>query len=275
MKLLKNTFTILFILSTQSFPQFYADSVLADEIVEFVNIANEKAGNFYLYDRPNIEFTDDELEYLLDLYYKCYSFYPVCFNDYMAEEHKKWEKASLNVPKAELKLRPWLRIYALVDELSETYGSKFITITGTPAIIKCKYIELSYSTHILKGTDTKFRVHNFIFVVEEVLKGDNYFQPGDIFSVDMIPNIESPAPSFIPEKSYFLPVTTIMGHQDDAFNTVFVYLVNEEDRLKMGQPPQTFPIENGIINNCEYFGISDTSWTDFKIYFRETYMIFD
>lgn len=274
MKALLNIVNFSLIFCSTSFPQFYADSVLADEVVEFVNIANVKAGNFNLYERPEIEFTDDELEHLLDLYYNCYSIYPVCFNDYMAEEHKKWEKAFLNVAKGKMKLRPWLRIYALVDELSEEYGRKFITINGTPAFLRCKYIRLDFSQYALNA-NTKFRVHNFVFVVEEVLKGVKYFQTGDTFSVEMITNVESPAPSFIPDKSYFLPVTTILGHQDDAFNTVFVYLANEEDGWKMGRPPQTFPIENEIVKNVDYFGVKDTSWTDFKKYFKQTYLVFE
>ena len=65
-----NIAIFLFLFNNQSFPQFYADSVLVDEVVEFVNIANEKTVNFNMYDRPKIEFTDGELEHLLVLYYK-------------------------------------------------------------------------------------------------------------------------------------------------------------------------------------------------------------
>jgi len=274
MKTLLKISTLLILLYNLSFPQFYADSVLADEVVEFVNIANEKTVNFSLYDRPKIEFTDDELEHLLVLYYKCYSIYPVCFNDYMAEEHKKWEKASINVTKGKMKLRSWLRIYALVDELTEQYGREFITIIGTPAILKCKYIRLDYSQYDLDES-TKFRVHNFIFVVEDVLKGNKYFRMGDTISVDMIPNIESPAPSFVTGKSYLIPVTTLLGHQDDGFNTIFAYLSDQQSGWVMGKPPKTFPIENERIKNLEFFGIKDTNWTDFKKYFKETYLIFE
>jgi hypothetical protein len=268
--------TILSILFCKfSFPQFYADSVLADEVVEFVNIANDKTINFSIYNRPKIDFTDDELEHLLALYYKCYSIYTVCFNDYMAEEHKKWEKASLNVTTGEMKLRPWMRVYSLVNQLSNKFRHKFISIIGIPAFMRGKFIELNFSTYILKDTNTKFRVHNFSFEVEEVLKGDKYFQPGDTISIDMIPNVESPAPSFITGKSYLIPVTTLLGHQDDGFNTIFSYLTDQRSGWEMGKLPTTFPIENDIIKNCEYFGIKDTNWTAFKKYFTDTYLIFE
>jgi hypothetical protein len=167
-----------------------------------------------------------------------------------------------------------MKVYAISNQLSNKYGYKFISIIGTPAFIRGKYIEITFSTHILKGTSSKFRVHNSIFVVEEVLKGDKYFHSGDTISIDMIPNVESPAPSFITGKSYLIPVTTLLGYQADGFNTIFVYLSEQENAWVMGKPPKTFTIENMIIKNCEYFGIKDTAWTDFKKYFKESYLIF-
>lgn len=43
----------------------------------------------------------------------------------------------------------------------------------------------------------------------------------------------------------------------------------------MGKTPSTFAIDNEIIKNVEYFGIEDTSWTDFKKYFKEIYLVFE
>lgn len=274
MKTLINIIILFLLFCKFSFPQFYADSILANEVVEFVTIANEKTVNIDIYNRSEIEFTDGELEHLLDLYYKCYSFHLVCLNRYMAEEHKKWEKAPLNVTTGKMKLRPWMRIYTIINRLNEKYGNKFISITGTPAILRCKYLRLDFSQYSL-DENTDFRIHNFIFVVEEVPKGDKYFQSGDTISIDMISNVESPAPSFITGKSYLIPVTTMLGHQDDGFNTIFTYLSDEQKGWAMGKPPVVFPIENEIIKNCEYFGIKDTSWIDFKKYFKQKYFVFD
>jgi hypothetical protein len=43
----------------------------------------------------------------------------------------------------------------------------------------------------------------------------------------------------------------------------------------MGTHPITYPIFDEKITNCEYFGIGDTSWTDFKKFFKETFLIFN
>jgi len=274
MRTLINISILFILLNVASYSQFYADSELSDDIVEFINIANETTETDSEYRNPKRKFTEAELEHILKLYYKCYNDNLVCFNEYVTEEHKKWEKAFLDVVTGEIRLRPWMKVYALRNKLSNIYGYKFISIISTPALIKGKFIELTFSTHILKGTNTQFRVHNFSFVVEEVLKGDKYFHSGNTISIDMIPNDESPAPSFITGKSYLIAVTTLLGHQDDGFNTIFAYLSDQQSGWVMGKPPTTFPIEDEIIKNCEYFGIKDTTWTDFKKYFKDTYLIF-
>ena len=263
---------LLILLNNISLPQFYADSTVSDNIVEFVEIADSFTTNLNDYRNPKRVFTDEELEHIFKLYYKCYNDNLVCFNDYVSEEHKKWENAPIDVVTGKMKLRPWMRIYALINQLSKKFGGKFISITGTPAILRCSYIKLDFSQYSL-DLNTHFRVPNFIFVVEEVLKGDKYFFTGDTISIDMIPNVESPAPSFILGKSYLIPVTTLLGHQDDGFNTIFTYLSDQQSGWTMGKPPTVFPIENEIIKNCEYFGIKDTRWSDFKKYFRDTYLI--
>jgi len=275
MKTLINIFSLLLIFTSSSFSQFYADSVLADDVVEFVNIANEKTVNIDIYNRSKVEFTDDELEHLRKLYYKCYSFHLVCLNEYMAEEQKKWEKAFLNVATGKMKLRPWMRVYTLRDQLIKKYGLNFISIIGTPAFLRCRYIDLIFSKYHMIETNMNLNVHNFAFFVEDVIKGNKYFKIGDTISVQMIPNDESPAPSFIQGESYLIPLTTLLGIQDDAFNTIFVFLSNKQDAWEMGKQPKTFPIENEIIKNCEYFGVKDTSWSDFKKYFKEKYLVFD
>jgi len=274
MKTLINISFLLVLLNAVCFPQFYADSEVSDDILEFVKIANETTETDLEYQNPKRKFTESEIEHILHLYYKCYNDNLICFNDYVTDEYKKWEKVTIDVLTGKLKLNPWMKVYALINQLSNKYGDKLITIMGTPAFIRGKFIVLTFSTHTLKDTNTKFRVHNFIFEVEEVLKGNKYFYSGDTISIDMISNVESPAPNFIPGKSYLIPVKTLLGYQDDGFNTIFTYLSDEQSGWAMGKPPTVFPIENETIKNCEYFGIKDTSWTDFKKYFKDTYLIF-
>lgn len=273
MKILINTSILLIILNKLSFPQFYTDSSETDSIIELMKIADEHTkqndpskGIIKLY-------SDEEIYHIAKLYYKCYNDNPVGFQKYVNEKHKVW--APIDVVTGKTRLTPWMKVYALKNQLSNKYGYKLISILGTPAFIRGKFIELTFSTHILKGTTSQFRVHNFIFVVEEVLKGDKYFHSGDTISIDIIPNVESPAPTFINGKSYLIPVTTLLGYQDDGFNTIFTYLSEQQIGWVMGKPPTTFPIESEIIKNCDYFGIKDTSWIDFKKYFTETYLIFE
>lgn len=267
---------ILFILFYKfSFSQFYADSVTPDYVIEFMKIADEFAKENNPEEGKRKLLTNEETELIAELYYKCYNNDPVGFQKYVEKEHKQWEKAPLEVTSGKLKERPWLRVYALRDKIAYKFGIPFTEVIGTPAFLRCNYITLKFSDYHSISLNTHFKPHNFIFLVEEVLKGDKYFHYNDTISIDMIPDVESPAPNFITGKSYLIPVTTLLGHQDDGFNMIFAYLSDQQSGWVMGEPPKTFPIVNETVKGCDYFGIKDTTWTDFKKYFKETYLIFE
>jgi hypothetical protein len=116
---------------------------------------------------------------------------------------------------------------------------------------------------------------NFIFLIEDILKGDKFFIVSDTVTISTIPNVESPAPTFETDKSYLIPVRPWIGLTEYNGAVTFNYLHEYYDRWVMGKPPKIFPIENEIITNCEYLGIKNTSWTDFKKYFNETFLIFN
>jgi len=266
-------FILLFFL--KSYAQFYVDSTTQDYIIEFMKIADEHA-------RQNDPskgiiklFSDEEIYHIAELYSKCYNDDPVGFQKYLSEKHREWERASLDVTTGKIKMKPWSNVYGLKDAISYKYGVPFAKVIGIPAFIKCKYIKWMYSDYYIVDKENKFKTHNFIFLVEDVLKGNKFFTVGDTVSISMMPNIESLVPNFISGKSYLIPVGILLGLQDDAFNSVFIYLNDMQGAREMGKPPETFPIENEILKNCEYFGIQDTNWTDFKKYFKETYLIFD
>jgi hypothetical protein len=272
MKSLINISILLFLLNDQSFPQFCADSLTPNYVIEFMKIADETTNSIDSLYKVRKEFTDEELKYITGLYYQCYDESPASFYDYLSEKHKKWVQIRKFADSRSEVAMPWSKVYILKDQLSKKYGYKFINIISIPAFIRGKFVDLKYQ---LEEKYHNYEIHNFIFLVEEVLKGNKYFSVGDTVSILMIPNIESPAPIFVTGKSYLIPVTILLGHQDDGFNTIFEYLRDQQNGWEMGKPPKTFLIENEIIKNCDYFGIQDTSWTDFKKYFKETFMIFD
>jgi hypothetical protein len=266
---------LAFFITNSSFSQFYADSSASDYIVEFMKIANETTQNMYEYSNPKRIFTNEELEHIAKLYYRCYDENPVCFNDYVSEEHKKWEQRMRNNHYKSDDLRPWMKVYALRNQLRKKYGMSFTEVIGTSAFLRCKFIKLTFSKYHSVDLNSDFRVHNFVFVTEDVLKGNKFFSIKDTISILMIPDIECPAPNFIAENTYLIPVSTLLGLQDGAFSMIFRYLNNLDNVWRMGEPPKVFPIENETIKNCEYFGFQEMNWNEFKEYFKNTFLIFN
>lgn len=275
MKILLYISILLFYLGTYSFPQFYADSVIPAYIIEFMKIADETAKSIDSIGKVHKQFSDEELHHIAELYYRCYNEDPVGFHKYVEEKHKQWEKTPFDVISGKLKMRPWLKVYVLRDKITYKLGIPFTEVIGTPAVLKCKYITRKFSDYYSKSLNIHFRPHNFIFLVEDVLKGNRFFIAGDTISILMLPNSESPSPNFNEGQSYLIPVGTNLGFNEGLFNVTFSFLRNAYDVWEMGKPPKTFPIENEIIKNVDYFGINDTSWTDFKKYFKDTFLIFD
>jgi len=274
MKTLLNIITFSLLFYSTPLPQFYADSVTPNYVIEFMKIADDFAKQNDPDKGKRKFFTDAEIEHIAELYYKCYNDDPVGFQKYFHEKHQEWEKAPLDVVTGEMKIRPWMKIYKLRDKIANRYGIVFTEVIGTPAFLRCKYITWKFSDYYSKSLNTHFKSHNFIFLIEDILKGNKFFSIGDTISILMLSNIESPSPDFIEDHAYLIPVKTNLGFHEGSFNLTFSFLRTAYDVWIMGKPPKTFPIENEVIKNCEYFGIKDTSWIDFKRYFKETYLIF-
>lgn len=275
MKTLINISILLNLFSTVSHSQFYADSVIPDYVVEFMQIADEHAkqndpskGIIKLY-------SDEEIYHIAELYYKCYNDDPVGFQKYVNEKHQEWEKAPLEVTSGKIKMRPWLKVYALRDRIRYKYGITFTEVIGTPAFIRAIFDSAYQSKIYVPELKSNWSLTNYVFLIEEVIKGNKFFRSGNECTISYSPNAEAPVPEIEKGKSYLIPITTWVGQTDYNGEVYFGPLRKYYDRWEMGKPPKTFPIENEIIKNCEYFGINDTSWTDFKEYFKGTYLIFE
>lgn len=270
MKILINISILLIILNNLSFPQFYDDSSETDSIIELMKIADETAKQNYLDKLPKKVFTDVETKHIAKLYYKCYNENPVGFQKYLDEEHERWEKMfTKNDIKPELaRLRPSVKVFALRKTIAEKYGIPFAEVISTPAFLRCKNVQDDIDT--IKNNSITLKM-NYDFVIEDILKGNKFFSVGDtLFITYYYPTL------FEEGVSYLIPVTT-WYRAGNYKREVFVSYLQEDYHTVTdgGVPAKTFPIENETIKNCEYFGIKDTIWTDFKKYFKDTYLIFD
>jgi len=275
MKTLINISILLIILNDLSFPQFYADSVTPDYVIEFMKIADENAKSIDSLGKAHKKFSSEELYHIAKLYYKCYNDDPVGFQQFVEEKHKEWEKAPFEVTSENLKMRPWLKVYALRDKIAYKFGIPFTEIIGCPALVRAKFDSSYHSTIYISDLKIDWGVRKFVFIVDEVLKGNKLFRGGNKFVVTYSPNAESPIPEIEEGKIYLVPIMPLLDSEDYNGEISFSPLRDYYDRWAMGKPPKTFPIENEIIKNCEYFGIKDTNWTDFKKFFKDKYLIFD
>ncbi len=269
-----NISIILFLLNNSSFPQFYADGVISDYIVEFWKIADETTSYQEEYRKTNIIFSPEELEHIARLYYKCYNDNPVDFQKYVDQKHKEWEKAPLDVVTGKIKLRPWMKVYALRDRLINKFGDTFVFVNGTPAFIRGKFILVKTSSFDNPELKSTFGRTDYIFLIEEIIKNDKFFSSGDTIACSFIHNADYPGFKFKNNISYLIPIKPWIGSMEYHGELTF-QAVNLFYRIGLGSQVITFPIENEIIQNCEYFGIKDTCWTDFKKYFKETYLKFE
>lgn len=274
MKTLLNIVTLSLTFCSTSFPQFYADSVTPDYIIEFMNIADDFAKQNDPDTGERKFFSDDEIEHIAELYFKCYNDDPVGFQKFIYEKHQQWEKAPLEVTSGKIRMRPWLKVYALKDMIRYKYGNMFTEVIGCPAFIRARYDSVFHSSIRISELNTKWTVNNYVFLIEEVLKGDKFFKSEDHCTITYSPNSEAPVPEIEKGKSYLIPITVRVESSGYSGEVYFGPLRESYENLTMGKPPKTFPIENEIIKNLEYFGLKDTSWTDFKKYFKESYLIF-
>ncbi|MFC2102850.1 hypothetical protein ACFLSS_00310 [Bacteroidota bacterium] len=275
MKFITKFIAIPIFLTSHSLPQFYADSTIPDYVMEFMKIADETARKYDSGKGLLNPLTDEEIKHVAELYYKCYNNNPVVFLKYVNDLHQKWRRTFLDVVTGKMKLRPWLKVYKLRDQISNKYGIQFSEVIGTPALLRARYVSRSKNWFTVNDDWLEFRYKYFIFVLEDILKGSKYFSIRDTVRVISIGNVESPSPKFIAGDSYLIPLRPLIDSEEYDGQIAFNHLHDYYDGWAMGQPPKTFPIIDEKITNADYFGISDTSWIDFKKYFKEKFLIFD
>ncbi len=274
--LLKNISFLFILFHSTSFPQFYADSLTPDYVIEFWEIADEFAKQNDPEKGIYKIFTEEEINHIAELYYKCYDENPVGFQKYVNDKHKEWEKTFLEVTSGKIKKRPWLKVYALRYQIANRYGIPFTEVNGTPGFIRAKFDSAYRSSIYLPELKSNWSINNYVFVIEEVLKGNKFFASGDKCTISLSSNAEAPAPVREKDKSYLIPITTWYNTTNYNGEVSFSFLHEDYQTVTDGGiPPKTFPIEDEMIKNIEYFGIQDTSWIDFKKYFKDTYLIFE
>jgi hypothetical protein len=276
MKTLINISILFLLFCNFSFPQFYADSVTPDYIIEFMNIADTSINDMNDYKRIK-DYPDSTLEQITELFFKCYDENPVGFYGYVEKLTEPIRNKYLESRKRTQELMPIWQVYYLRNQIANKYGIVFTEVISTPAFLKCKYVDDNLSfLDTARTISTSMKVY-YYFLIEEVVKGEKFFKPGDTIVVNsVIGGPDNPRPILEKTKSYLVPIKPfILNFSEYNGANAFDKLDEVYDVWAMGQQPKTFPIENEIIKNCEYFGIKDTNWIEFKKYFKEKYLVFD
>jgi len=258
---------LIIIFSNYSFSQFVADSSFSEYVIDLFISADSlnylsSVQQDSINNSPNSKLAIDRIA---KLFYKTFDEDPIGYNMYLEKLHSRW-KSQPFIPQS----KPALKIHQLKRKISQKYGIPFTEIIGTPAFIRCKYLNHTssyYNDGILNS--------NFNFIIEDIIKGSKFFKINDTITIKMIGNVESPCPVFEENTSYLIPVGTLTGFNQGSFNIIFQSLKDEYDVWIMGKPPTTFPIEKEIIQKCEYFGFSEMEWNKFKEFFKEKYLTFN
>jgi hypothetical protein len=276
MKTILNISILLILFGKLTYSQFYADSVTPDYVIEFMKIADKSISDRNDY-KTIKDYSDSTLDHITELYFRCNSEDPVGFYGYIEELSEPFRKKYLETGKRSEQLIPIMKVYYLRNQIANKYGIAFTEVISTPAFLKCKYVDDNLSfLDTARIISTSMKVY-YYFLIEEVLTGEKYFKPGDTIVVNsVIGGPDNPRPRLEKMKSYLIPLKPfILKFDEYSGANAFDNLDDIYEVWVMGRPPKTFPIENEIIKNVDYFGIKDTSWADFKKYFKETFMIFD
>lgn len=261
------TIFLIILISNYSRPQFFADSSISEYVIELFICADSlnylsSVQQDSIINSPNSRLAIDRIA---RLYYKTFDEDPIGYNIYLEKMYSLW-KSHPYVPHT----KPGVKINQLRKKIAQKFSIPFTEIIGTPAFIRCKYLN-NTSSYINDGILNS----NFNFIIEDVLKGSKFFNVNDSITIKMVGDVESPCPVFEENKSYLIPVGTLTGFSQGIFNIIFRSLEFEYDVLRMGKPPTTFLIEKEIIQKCEYFGFSEMEWNQFKEFFKEKYLIFN
>ncbi len=266
MKILLKTLFLVFSFTVFIFPQFYAAEETSPYVVEFMRLAEETAKYFDKYEGLKTSFDKNEMERIVQIYYKSINEDPVGYNLYLNQNHQEWQDRIKNSNYTSEELKPAVKLRILKEEMSKTYGEKYIRLISIPVIARAKVISKNESTYVsFEGLKT--RQTNIIVNIEDVLKGQSFINPGSDIVISYLNWwIEDVNKKFEIGKSYMILLRPWIGLKEYKGEITLHVLPDNNFGF--------YSIQNAnVIGTDNYFETREiVSWKSFKEYFKNAYM---
>jgi len=154
--------SLLFV--SDSYSQFYADSVTPNYITELMQIADKTITYKAEYRNPK-DFTEKELKHIAELYFKCYDEDPVGVHFFLEEVSQPFYRMYEEDRKVSKEAAPILKVNYLRNQIADKYGIAFSEILSIPALLRCKYISDNLSfLDTVREISTSMKVEYIFYI---------------------------------------------------------------------------------------------------------------
>lgn len=269
MKTLINILMLFIFYPTSLLPQFYSDIEPSQYALDFFQLAEESIHSFVESVDLQKKFNDDEIQHIATLYYNAMLEDPVGFKMHQRKKYNEWKSNMIKSNYTSKELKPATKKAMLIEIVRDKYGDDFTEILKLPALVRGKVIKKELVDFIGDDEKTKTKQMKITLIVEDVIKGEKYFNKDDQITVSYLPFwFQDLYVDFKPGNSYLIPLRPWIGLREYR-GEIAVDLLPFDD-YGIYSVSNDIPITDGKCYELSEF----SSYAEFKQSFYNTYMIF-
>ncbi len=216
------------------------------------------------------DFTFEEIKDFATEYYNVICEYPTEYYFYFEKLHKGWEEEIINNNYKIVHKKPAVKLRIIREKITEYYSSAFADLLLVPYLFRIKVKRFDESNYYSKDLKINLRQSDMVVEIEDVIKGEKYFNRGDSLTVSFFGHWFHGAKEeqyFKVDSSYFLPVSLFRIEEKDNYQYKIHMLPDNNFAI--------YPIIDEIVYTPkDYFGIGEESpWKLFKDFIKKKYVI--
>jgi len=216
------------------------------------------------------EFTDEEVLDISQKWYRAIYKSPVEYDLFFHQLHAEWEIKVVAAREKYLIRRPGLQLGRLNRKLTEYTTRAYTELLRVPYLFRVKVKKFGKSPYQSKSMELKTSQTDMIVIIEDIIKGEEYFNIGDSLMVSFFGAWFHGAREeqyFKVDATYFLPVGLFRIEDRNNFQYKIHMLPDNNFAV--------YPIIGEMVETPgDFFGVGETSnWEDFKRIIKEKFII--
>lgn len=233
-----------------------------DTVYEYYSFYNDSLG-------WQKDFSKQEIDLIAEKYFIVNYHFPADFFLYHKEVYTEWEKEVRDNGYNNVHKRPAIILRIIREKISEFYSDSFSELLQVPYLLRVKLVRFEKSVYYAKPDSMVVPQFDMVLIVEEIVKGSDYFSVNDTITVSYFSHWFHGAREnqrFEIDSTYFLPV--------DLFRIEDKNTYQYKIRMLPDFNYAVYPIVNGeVLTPGNYFGVGEiTEWEKFKKYMKEKYL---